>query len=132
MSVLGATCKDNPSEGVSSIPLNTVPGTPVDKTPDKTAASPAPPAAAKDAGSLYVGEYACYGAGNRLMAGMGFHLKAGNKYEDGDGGRGGTYTYNAGASTISFKGGFLDGQAGRNVRATGFALSASVSCEPWR
>ena len=66
------------------------------------------------------------------MAGMGFHLKPGNKYEDVDSKRGGTYTYNAGTSTIAFSGGFLDGQAGRNVRATGFAFSPTVNCEPWR
>src|SRR5438552_425116 len=87
MTVLGATCKDNPSEGVSSIPLNTLTGAPADKTP-ASPATPAPPT--KETGSLYIGEYACYGGG-RLMAGMGFHLKPGNKYEDVDGKRGGTY-----------------------------------------
>jgi len=66
------------------------------------------------------------------MAGMGFHLKPGGTYHDVDGGRGGTYSYNAPPSAISFRGGFLDGQVGRNVRNTGFQLSSTVNCEPWR
>ena len=41
-------------------------------------------------------------------------------------------TYDAGGSTIKFRGGFLDGQVGKNVRTTGFSLSSTVSCEPWR
>jgi hypothetical protein len=57
--------------------------------------------------------YACYGAGSRLMAGMGFHLGPDGTHHEVDGG-------------------VLDGQVGRNVRNTGFQLSSPVSCEPWR
>jgi len=63
---------------------------------------------------------------------MGFVLDRSGKYTDVDGGRGGNYSYNAGASTIAFRGGFLDGQVGKNVRTTGFNISSTVSCEPWR
>jgi hypothetical protein len=130
MSVLGPECKKNPSEGVSAIPLAGLPGAPAGKAP--TDAKPAAPPAATEGGNLYLGEYACYGAGNQLMAGMGFQLKPGGKYHDVDGERGGTYVYDAHESTISFRGGFLSGQAGRNVRNTGFRLSSTVNCEPWR
>jgi hypothetical protein len=124
-------CKDNPSEGVSAIPLVGLPGTPAGKAPSADVKTPPAPES-RETGNLYVGEYACYGAGGRLMAGMGFHLTPGGKYHDLDTARGGTYLYNAGDSTISFKGGFLDGQVGRHVRNTGFALSQTVNCEPWR
>jgi hypothetical protein len=130
MTITGAQCKNNPSQGVSSIPLATLTGTPAGNEPATAARPTTPPAAASQ--KIYIGEYACYGAGNRLMAGAGFILKAGNSYEDVDGKRGGTYQYDAGAATISFRGGFMDGQVGRNVRPTGFTLSATVSCEPWR
>ena len=66
------------------------------------------------------------------MAGMGFRVKTGGSYTDVDGKRGGTYLYDAGKATIAFRGGFLDGQVGKNVRAKGFALSGTVSWEPWR
>ena len=88
--------------------------------------------AGNTATKLYLGEFACYGTAGRLMAGMGFNLKSGGRYNDLDGARGGTYVFNATAATISFHGGFLDGQVGRNVRTTGFQLSQTVSCEPWR
>jgi hypothetical protein len=126
-----SVCKDNPSEGVSAIPLAGLPGTTAEKAPPADMKT-APPPEARETGNLYVGEYACYGAGNRLMAGMGFHLKPGGKYHDVDGERGGSYAYDARAATISFRGGFLDGQVGRNVRSTGFQLSSTVSCEPFR
>lgn len=126
----------NPAEGVSAVPVDTLPGTPVAKSPasgEKGGASEkhAPKQTAKN-GELYLGEYACYGTGNRLMAGMGFRLKAGGTYQDLDGKRGGQYAYDARAHTISFRGGFLDGQVGRNVQSTGFQLSATVRAEPWR
>jgi hypothetical protein len=36
------------------------------------------------------------------------------------------------SSRLTFRGGFLDGQVGKTVRANGFSLSSTVSCEPWR
>ena len=59
-------------------------------------------------------------------------LERGGRYHDVDGGRAGEYGYNAASSTISFRGGFLSGQTGNNVRTTGFKLTETVSCEPWR
>lgn len=130
MTVTGRECKDNPSAGASATPLATLPGTPgATATPGSASSTSAP---AQAAGSLHVGEYACYGTGGRLMAGMGFRLQAGNRYQDIDNARGGAYTYDVRAATITFRDGFLDGQTGRNVRASGFALSSTVSCEPWR
>ncbi len=129
MTVSDAVCKQNPSAGVSSIPLASVAGNPASNAP-----APIPPASANKspATTLYIGQWACYGVGSRLMAGMGFVLDRSGNYTDVDGGRGGKYSYNAGASTIAFRGGFLDGQVGKNVRTTGFNISSTVSCEPWR
>ena len=136
MTVSDAKCKDNPAEGVAAMPLTSIPGTraPVATASAAGASAAAKNAPAKAAGSspFHVGEYACYGTGGRPMAGMGFVLKPGGSYQDVDGGRKGTYVHDASASTIAFKGGFLDGQVGRNVRATGFTLSSTVNCEPWR
>jgi hypothetical protein len=119
------TCKDNPSEGVSSIPLATVPGRPASTVAVMPATKPA-------AVQLYFGEWACYGARDQLMAGMGFVLDRSGKYHDTSGARGGSYTYNAASATISFRGGFLSGQVGRNVTTGTMRISANISCEPWR
>jgi len=129
MTITGSTCKDNPSEGATAIPLSSVAGTragkPVTAAPSQTTTKPVPV-------DLYMGEWACYGTGGRLMAGMGFILGRAGKYTDTDGARGGSYTYNGGTSTIAFRDGFLGGQTGRNFRNNNFHLSATVTCEPWR
>ncbi|MBV9548382.1 MAG: hypothetical protein JO256_01765 [Alphaproteobacteria bacterium] len=117
-------CKPNPAAGVSATPLSALGGSQAAK------GAVAPPPAS--AGALYIGEYACYGAGGRLMAGMGFVLQANGKYADTEGKRGGSYAYDKAKAAISFQGGFLGGQRGSNVSNRGFALSATVSCEPWR
>lgn len=129
MTVSDTECKPNPSEGASSIPLAGVAGTPASDAPAPSASASANKAPAT---ILYMGEWACYGTGSRLMAGMGFVLQRSGRYTDVDGERSGSYSYNPGASTITFRGGFLGGQAGKNVRTTGFNLSSTVSCEPWR
>ena len=138
--------KNNPSEGVSAIPLSTLTG---EQAPAPGVATPAVPNAAKQEGAalgaqiaqpqapaanvnLYIGEWASYGTGGRLLIGLGFKLKADGTYTNLDGGEGGTYIYNAGTATIAFKGGFMDGQTGREVRSTGFRLSNTVSCEPYK
>lgn len=128
-----AVCQQNPSEGAEAIPLAGVPGTVYQ--PAKTATTAASKTSVtKDnaISQLYIGEYASYGTGSRLLAGMGFILKSDGTYTDLDKQRGGKYIYNAQQATISFKGGFLDGQVGKNVRPSGFQLTATVSCEPWR
>ena len=140
MTVSDATCQNNLAEGAAAIPLAGIPGSRAPasatnasaNTSAKGAAGKGAPSASGSGGALYVGQYACYGTGSRLMAGMGFVLKAGGAYQDTDGGRKGSYLHDASTSTISFKGGFLDGQAGKNVRTTGFTLSSTVNCEPWR
>lgn len=120
----GHQCTKNPAAGVSSIPLATLQGT----------AAPAgkPAAAAPGQVELHTGEWACYGTGGRLMAGMGFHLQTDGGYLDADRKRAGRYTHDKAAATVKFQGGFLDGQTGRGIKGQGFNLSNTVSCEPWR
>ena len=127
-------CVNNPSQGAEAIPLASVQGTlynPTQVNRNLQNTTPQQTTASKNS-SLYIGEYACYGTGNRLMAGMGFTLKPNGTYVDLDNKRGGTYTYNAQAATISFNGGFLSGQVGKNVKQTGFQISNTVTAEPWR
>jgi hypothetical protein len=127
-------CANNPSQGAEAIPLASVQGTVYNaKQTNQALPSAAPQKSTADKnGNLYVGEYACYGTGSRLMAGMGFTLKPNGTYTDIDNKRGGTYTYNAQKATISFNGGFLSGQVGKNVTQAGFQLSNTVTAEPWR
>ncbi|MDQ6756806.1 MAG: hypothetical protein M3004_07710 [Bacteroidota bacterium] len=134
MTASDADCKNNPSEGAEAIPLSSLPGIvyvqlqktnlPVNQNQQKSVAN-------KNA-ELYIGEYACYGTGNRLMAGMGFTLKSNGSYFDLDNKRGGSYSFNKQNATITFKGGFLSGQMGTGVTQRGFQLTNTVFCEPWR
>jgi hypothetical protein len=117
-----AQCRDNPAEGQSAVPVASLRG-------ERAAAVAAPPAPAP--GSLPLGEYACYGTGGTMLAGMGFVLSPDGTYADVDGERGGRWSHDAGAATIAFSGGYLDGQQGTGVGAQGFALSGTVSCEPY-
>jgi hypothetical protein len=130
MTVTDRVCKDNPAEGVSATPVTTLTGTPAPPPSTSTSSAPSRPAPAGDL--LTRGEYACYGTGGRLMVGMGFHLRPAGTYDDLDGTRGGTYTFDAQQATVRFAGGFLDGQVGRNVTKAGFAISSTVNCEPWK
>ena len=66
------------------------------------------------------------------MTGVGFRLQPNGACVDLDNERGGRYTHNKAAATVTFQGGFLDGQTGRNLKANTFQLSNTVSCEPWR
>jgi hypothetical protein len=65
---------------------------------------------------LQPGEYTCSGASG-ILIGLGFKMQADGSYTDLDGGSRGRV--NAAGSTISFVGGHLDGQTGRNVRNGG-------------
>lgn len=126
-------CTDNPSEGVQSIPIEGVPGTEyAAKKTNGTEPLKTDKAKNESVSKLYIGEYACYGTGGTLMAGMGFKLKENGTYTDLDGKRAGKYNYNAKAATINFVGGFLGGQGGKNVKNTGFQISNTVYAEPWR
>ncbi len=122
MTVTDNECKDNPAEGQSAIPLTSLQG--------QRAEAVAMPAPAKG-GALAIGEYACYGTGGRLMAGMGFVLSSDGTYADLDDDRGGRWQHDEGTASIRFSGGFLDGQNGSGVSAEGFAISNTVSCEPY-
>ena len=125
----GLECKKNPSAGVSSVPLASLQGTPAPAgTPP-----PAPAAPAGNASSaLATGEYACYGSGGTLLIGLGFRSQGNGTYTDLDRKSTGTYTIQSGAGTITFHGGHLDGQTGRNLRGNRFVLGSMVSCEPFR
>lgn len=120
------TCKPNPSAGVSSIPLATLQGSaaPAGAPPAATA-----PQAQGAASTLPAGEWACYGTGGRLLIGLGFRVASDGKYTDLD--RKSTGTYTIQGSVISFHGGHLDGQTGRNLRGKRFDMSG-VSCEIFR
>ena len=121
------TCKPNPSAGVSSIPLASLQGSAAPAgAPPAAALAPAP--APRGAGStLAAGEWACYGTGGRLLIGLGFRVVSDGKYTDLDRKNSGTFTLQGGA--ITFRGGHLDGQTGRNLRGNRFDISGSVSCE---
>jgi hypothetical protein len=128
MTITDGTCLDNPSAGASSQPLAQLRGQPAG-TADAAGEAAAPPATARG-NAPAIGEWACYGTGGRRL--LGFTLQRGGTYLDGDGARAGTYAHDAAAGTVTFRGGAMDGQVGRNVRANGFALSRTVTCEPWR
>jgi len=130
------TCKNNPAEGVSSIPAERLEGTP------SGAGAPAPPAATgkktgaqtggtgnAGGGSLTTGEWACYGSGGRALIGLGFKVQASGTYTDLDNKSRGTYVFSG--STITFKGGHLDGQVARSVGGGRFNIG-TTTCEPYR
>jgi len=121
-------CTPNTAAGTEAIPLATLPGSIYQ--PGKTPA--ATPDHTKQASGLYIGEYAGYGSGGRLLIGMGFTLMQDGSYYNLDKKEGGTYTYDPQKATISFKNGFLNGQVGKNVKPTGFDLTNTIHCEPWR
>jgi hypothetical protein len=97
----------------------------IGKIPD---AAPTPRPALAPAG-LRVGEYACYGSGGRIMAGLSFKVLAGNRYTDLEGGNAGSVSVSG--TTVSFRGGFLGGQSGRNLRGHTFTIGAQADCEPF-
>ncbi|MBI3147833.1 MAG: hypothetical protein HYZ17_04895 [Betaproteobacteria bacterium] len=130
LTISDRVCKDNPAEGKSAMPLAGLVGKPLGVS--AAPATKSTTAGTGTGGGSPQGEWACFGSGGRLMAGMGFVLKPGGKYTDSDGGRGGSYRHDAALATLSFRGGFLDGQIGRNVRARGLDLTRTVNCEPYR
>jgi hypothetical protein len=77
------------------------------------------------AAGLPPGEYACAGSGGRILIGLGFKLLADGTYTDLDGKSPGRVVDQG--SSISFVGGNLAGQVGRNVRGTSFEIG-SISC----
>ncbi len=112
-----SVCMSNPSAGESAIPLESL---------MSTASTPLE----EDAGNLPTGEWACHDANDQPVPRLSFVLRASGRYSDVDGARGGTFVYSGTRSEITFRGGFLGGQTGTNVQSSGFALSATVTCEP--
>jgi hypothetical protein len=78
---------------------------------------------------LKLGEYACYGSGGRIMIGLGFKVLSSNRYTDLDGRESGTFSISGNA--VTFHGGHLDGQTGRNLRNYKFTIGAQADCEPY-
>ena len=80
-------------------------------TKPATRPAPATPAPAPARGGLTAGEYACYGNGGQILAGLGFKVVGNGRYTDLEGGNSGSYSVNG--DTVTFRGGHLDGHASR-------------------
>lgn len=76
---------------------------------------------------LRVGEYACYGSGGRIL--FGFKVLAGNRYADLEGSGSGSFSISG--TSVSFRGGSLGGQVGRDLRGHSFTLASKAECEPY-
>lgn len=76
---------------------------------------------------LRVGEYACYGSGGRIL--FGFKVLAGNRYADLEGSGSGSFSVSG--TSVSFRGGSLGGQVGRDLRGHSFTLASKAECEPY-
>lgn len=94
-------CQNNPSAGVSSIPVSSLPGRPAGGGP--VTAAPAP----TRSGGMVEGQYECW-AGSSARMGLNFEVKAGAHYVDSEGKRG-TFSLEPGTSRVRFRGGLLDG-----------------------
>jgi hypothetical protein len=93
-------------------------------------ATPAPtPRPAAGPAGLKVGEYACYGSGGRILAGLGFEVLPGNRYTDLEDDNEGSFSISG--TTVTFRGGHLGGQTGRDLRGHSFTLGAQAECEPY-
>ena len=82
-----------------------------------------PPAQAAD---LKAGEYTCLGASG-ILIGLGFKV-SGSRYTDLDGKESGTVSVNG--SSVSFRGGHLDGYTGRDLNNNNFVIGSGISCGP--
>ncbi|HEX8411419.1 MAG TPA: hypothetical protein VF883_21350 [Thermoanaerobaculia bacterium] len=91
----------------------------------------APPKRQQAAGpaGLKVAEYACYGSGGRPMAGLGFKVLSMNRYTDLEGDDTGSFSISG--TTVTFRGGHLDGQTGRDLRGHSFTIARQAECEPF-
>ncbi|MBL8112155.1 MAG: hypothetical protein JNK60_04680 [Acidobacteria bacterium] len=76
---------------------------------------------------LRVGEYACYGSGGRIL--FGFKVLAGNRYADLEGSGSGSFSVSG--TSVTFRGGSLGGQVGRDLRGHSFTLASKAECEPY-
>lgn len=78
---------------------------------------------------LKIGEYACYGSGGTLLIGLGFKALSGGRYTDLDNKSAGTYVVSG--TTVTFRGGHLGGQTGRDLKNYKFTLGTLAGCEPF-
>jgi hypothetical protein len=121
-------CTDNPAEGKSAFPLDSLRGTRLGTS------APLPELMTKKQVnvSLRLGEYACVWPGGRLASQMRFRLNRDKTYTDLNGARGGTYTFEPFSATLKFHGGFLDKMGGKSVEGfSTFAISPALTCAPW-
>lgn len=95
-------CKPNPSEGVSSIPVQGLPGTPA----PSGAVAPAS-LQARSGGGMVQGSYECW-ANGQARALLNFTARSGGQYIGADG-RSGSFSWDARTQRITFRGGSLDG-----------------------
>ncbi|HEY3743367.1 MAG TPA: hypothetical protein VGL53_26150 [Bryobacteraceae bacterium] len=99
-------CKPNPAAGVSSIPLQTLPGT---SAPGGRMISSASPAgqqqSANGGGAVAEGSYQCWSNGQARML-LNFTIRSAGQYTGSDG-RPGRYSFDPATQRISFSGGSL-------------------------
>jgi hypothetical protein len=123
-----AVCIDNPTEGSSAFPLDSIRGTRV----GMSAPLPTPMTKKHVNVTLRIGDYACTDVVGRLAAGMKFRLNPDKSYTDLDGGRRGNYLFDPTSATLTFRGGFLDKMGGPSVGGmSSFRISPTLTCAPW-
>lgn len=81
------------------------------------------------ADELKIGEYACYGSGGRILAGMGFKVLPGGRYTDLDNKEKGTYSVKG--DRVIFKGGSMGAIEGKNLKKNRFVAGKQATCEPY-
>ncbi|MDB4890061.1 MAG: hypothetical protein JWL61_1916 [Gemmatimonadetes bacterium] len=121
-------CTDNPTEGTSAFPLDSLRGTRVGTS------TPLPALMTKRQVNvtLRLGDYACTGPGGRIVPEMKFRLNPDKTYTDLDGTRGGTYVFDGFSGTLKFRGGFLDKKGGPSVESLSvFLVTPTLTCAPW-
>lgn len=120
-------CTDNPEEGKSIFPLDSLRGTRL----GSSAPLPALMTRKLPNVTLKLGEYACTWPGGRLASQMRFRLNRNKTYTDLDGARGGTYTFDPFSTELRLHGGFLDKMGGKSIDYSTFSFSTTLTCGPW-
>jgi len=121
-------CADNPVEGKSIFPLDSLRGTRV----GTSAIVPQLITKKMVNVNLRLGEYACTNSDGGLASRMRFRLNPDKTYTDLEGKRGGTYDFRQLEGTLHFKGGFLDKMGGPSVdNISMFQISPTLYCAPW-
>jgi hypothetical protein len=81
------------------------------------------------AAALPPGEYSCFASGGSILIGLGFKLEANGSYTDLDGKSRGRVTYSD--SNVTFVGGHLDGEVGKNRVGNVFNIH-NTKCMPFK